>query len=870
MRASGVVNWWTGAAVAFGADFAGDRFAVLPAYLLVAAGVKTIELSRTLRLLEGRPLLEALPQAEFDPTPDELGRSARLLASAGGGWWAWRARAVRVRLEGGGEHDLRYALEAVPAALPAVRSALGAYRGVELRQAARQQLPGCEVVLEMVLSGRPGAALAGSGSFLGGGDPLQVFTRALEALQGTESGSVVLDVLPATPYQQRAIRERLQRAAALQEAEQLRAGADRLAAGHHARGLAARLDPTDAIFRLQAFVIGRAADPARALEVARELAAGFGQWAGGAHWRTARGAALPNPWRDYRARTGLFGPWARSLATGRELAAFLRPPTAANVSKRVRRSAGALSDPPRGLLDYTGQADQIPVGAVAGRGPVAVPAADTQFTYISARAGAGKSELMLNMAAHVALRTDHGLMLVDPHEDAIVRLLAMLAGTPAARRVVRIDLEDMFAPQLCWNLLAPAQDADGWRSEFRRAAALRASLTAAMGWTDRHVRVSALISRASVALAELGRLLPDDLQPTVFQLESLLLDAPWREAVIPLLSPGQQRYWREGYANVPRDVSASVLLLADRLRSSAGLMALLGQSRRSTYSARESMDRGDIVLVCTGSGPDGSLLANLLVADLYRAARSRSDLPETERRPFWLFLDELQTVVASTGTFVARAVEELRKFGVPLVAANQDPGRIVSGGALAALQTNRSHVFLGANRYEAAQHMTREWEGALSPRLVAGLPRRHFVASLTIGGQPSAPFELTTVKAEDLFPPVAGAESVAELQREIAERAGAREPDEVAAELETLDLRILAALGVTAEELAAEEADPLPDDMAPTEQARVLVYERGLSYRQAARELGVSQTTVRRWIGVLDARGYPRTRPLEGRGERTG
>jgi Homeodomain-like domain/Type IV secretion-system coupling protein DNA-binding domain len=859
VRGASVVNWWTGAAAAFAADFAGDRWAVLPAYLAIVAGVKSIELSYTIQALEGRPVLEALPQDEFDPTPDELARAARLLASAGAGRWTWRARAVRIRLEGGGEHDLRYTLEAAPSALPAVRSALGAYRGVELRGARRQPLPGAEVVLEMVLAGRPGSALAAAGGY-GGGDPLQVFTQALGRLEPPESGSVVLDMLPATPHQQRAIRERLQHAAARLELQDLGAGADRLAAGHLARGLSLRLDPTDAIFRLQAFVLGRATEPGRALEVARELAAGFAQWTGGAHWRPARGGQLPNPWRDYRARTGLFGPWARNLATGRELSAFLRPPTGANVTRRVRRSAGALADPPRGLLDYTGAPDQIPVGAVAGRGPVAVPMADTLFSYLSARAGAGKSELMLLEAAHIALRTDHGLMLVDPHEDSMARLEAMLAGLPAARRVVRISLEDMFAPQLAWNLLAPAGTANGWKDEYRRAAALRSALAAAMGWTDRNVRILALISRASMALAELGHQLPDDLQPTVFQLESLLLDEPWREAVLPLLSPGQQRYWREGYVNVPRDVTAAVLLLADRLRSSPALMALLGQSIRSTYSVRESMDRGDIVLVCTGSGPEGSLLANLLVADLYRGARSRSDLPESERRPFWLFLDELQTIVASTGTFVSRAVEELRKFGVRLVAANQDPGRIVAGGTLAALQTNRSHVFLGANRYEAAQHMTREWEGALSPRLVASLPRRHFIASLTIAGQPSAPFELETVRVEDLFP-AHDPEAVAELHREVAERTQVRDPEEVAAELETLDDRILAALGVTAEEISAEELEELPADMPAPERARILVYERGLSYRQAGRELGVSQTTVRRWIGVLDSRGYPRTRP---------
>src|SRR5262249_19061097 len=152
-------------------------------------------------------------------------------------------------------------------------------------------------------------------------------------------------------------------------------------------------------------------DPGRAAEIADQLAAGFGQWSGAARWR--RVWSIP-AWRRCRAESGLFAPRRASVVTAREVGAFLRPPTMANASVRVRRSLGALGRPPSILVPFTGDPDQMPVGAVERRGrpvmlaavlrpthPTAPPA--PWFSYIVGGSGSGKSELAIVQALHIAL-----------------------------------------------------------------------------------------------------------------------------------------------------------------------------------------------------------------------------------------------------------------------------------------------------------------------------------------------------------------------------------------------------------------------------------------------------------------------------------
>ena len=65
------------------------------------------------------------------------------------------------------------------------------------------------------------------------------------------------------------------------------------------------------------------------------------------------------------------------------------------------------------------------------------------------------------------------------------------------------------------------------------------------------------------------------------------------------------------------------------------------------------MNEQRIVLACPGAGgTKDKLIANLSSIDLLHAAKGRAHIPPERRRPFYVFLDEVQTYdgAASKGT----------------------------------------------------------------------------------------------------------------------------------------------------------------------------------------------------------------------------
>ena len=87
---------------------------------------------------------------------------------------------------------------------------------------------------------------------------------------------------------------------------------------------------------------------------------------------------------------------------------------------------------------------------------------------------------------------------------------------------------------------------------------------------------------------------------------------------------------------------------------------------------REIMDRSRIVVFKLAQGRLGRHVSDLLFAQLVAifrlAAMSRADLPESARRPFFLYCDEFQVIADET---FADMLSTSRKWGLGLILANQ-------------------------------------------------------------------------------------------------------------------------------------------------------------------------------------------------------
>ena len=829
--------------------------------IAIASALATHRLLATRRALASRRGVAIVPADEFDAEPEAVLRFAAQLAASErrvAGWVDRRASAIRIRLAADSEKRLVYVIEVPARSLEALRTALRSFEGVEERpeeevlsegEEARREAEapgegetkgedGKPAVLrtELVLARPSVEPLARLGPKP---DPLQPFAATIGRLRAAGAkASVCVDLLPASGLRAARLRRRLRREARRIHGERR----DWAALLNGEQGARRRPDPQEQVerrgavqavdaklresgemFEAQILLRCEAPSSGQAKVAMSGLLAAFRPMADRNYLR-ASGLPIPGlaflgsdlPLRrerfERRFATGLFRPARKTILTARELAGFLKPPTVHCGERNVLRSGALLSPPPDLPAFEKGDGEMLPLGRVAtesGEQIVGVNTVDTFFTYIAGRSRYGKTEAAIAQFAHI-VKAGHGGLFLDPHGDGLERIEPYLADL-GPDRVVRIDLgPGGRACQPGWNLFE-LKGKSAEESEARVEAIVDA-FASALEWGERSTRAINLTTQAAAALASIARHLDTELAPTIFQIPTLLSDAEWREAALPFLPRADQRFWNDRFPLLASEAITPVTNMVDRLRRSERVRALLGQSK-STYRVREAMDKGKIVLACPGSGGTRDrLIANLLLFDLLHAARGRAELAPERRKPFWVFLDEVQSYDGAASGNLAALLEQSAKFGLRAVLLNQNPERL-SAATLNALTTNRSHLLASTLNSHAAGLVTKEWGGRVSPEALTKLERFHFIAQVTHEGRLSAPFALGGVQVEDVIDKLEGSGPV-------AGAALGCSVSEVTEHLETLDDRIQAALEARSgngEAGAQPAGGPQPPATAPQE-----------------------------------------------------
>jgi hypothetical protein len=756
-----------------------DLLPLLGSAPLIALTLALLRLVFSRRALRSRVQFELLPADTFDPSLDAIRRFASQLTRTRRafllGWLERPGSAVRILIAPDRQGVLRYRLEVPGRARTALAAALTAYSQIEVRECDPLPFPdaGHTVRVELRLAHEPGQPLGDPGL---DPDPLQGIAGVLGRLHGPSDGALVtVDLLAKTPAQCRRLRKRMSKDAARRAGTQSagpldgllgqQSRADKLPPADavdrlfQTRALQRKLDATDPLFATQILlcVRGRERAPARALMHA--LLSCLDVFAGENHLRASglRFGGLgffgaDAPWRrgrfDRRLHSGRFAPFRASVLGASEIAGLLKPPTARCHVENVARSGGAIPPPPPGLPTYSGQKGLIPLGKITDRGGeriVGVPDAGTFFAYMAGRSRYGKTETAIGQFIALA-RSGHGGLFLDPHADAIKDIKPYLTDPGIRERVVEINLADTEhdgqAPT--WNLFAlerrTAAEAAGKVEAFVDA------LAAAMRWDERNTRALNLATQSAQALVELALALPPELAPTIFQVPTLLSDEEWRTAILPALSIGTRGFFQDRFPRLPAEAITAVTNLIDRLHAARPVAAFLG-SPVSTYDARRAMRDGLIVLACPGSGSTRDrLVANLLVYDVLHAAKARASIPPERRRTFWLFCDELQTY---DGPNLPALLEQSAKYGGRAFLFNQNPERLTEA-TWNAVTTNRSHLSSSTVNAKAAGMIAREWGGQLDAKIVTGLARYTYLASITHGERTTKPFLVHGVTAREL------------------------------------------------------------------------------------------------------------------------
>ncbi len=683
-----------------------------------------------------------------------------------------------------------------------------------------------EARAELVLARRASLPLADRGVRP---DPLAPVARVFQSLRDdlADSAVVCVDVLPASPGQARRLRRRLLRETQAHGRPQPRAqpslaellGGERpshssrpdavelLGRREEAGALKLKLADHAPLLRVQVLLKTSSRVPGRPQALLHALLSCFDGFAGENHWRV-RGLGVPGiafagadaPGRrrrfDRRLQTGLFSAPRRNLLSAREIAGLLKPPSVHCPASNVVRLSGVIAPAPPTLLTFnSGREDLLPLGRVAGETGervVALRLADTFFSYTAGRSRYGKTEMAIGQFVHLA-RCGHGGLFLDPHEDAIARIKAYLTDDGLKDRVVEVNLAGAAARerQPGWNLFSMeglgAEHAEG------RVEAVVDAFASALRWDERNNRALTLITQAAQALIELALVLPAQCAPTLFQIPTLLSNEDWRTAVLPHVSAATRQFFTERFLRLPAEAVTPVTNLIDRLRASTPVAALLGSSR-SSYRIRQAMDEGHLVLACPGSGSSKDrLVANFLVYDLLHAAIGRAELPPGERRPFYVFLDEVQTYDGASSGNLAALLEQTAKYGIRAFLLNQNPERLTQA-TLNAITTNRSHLIATVLNARAAGLIAREWGGQPDATTITRLARHHFIAQVTHRSQTPPPFEVTGVLVEELYPEARHPDQLAQLEAAIDHTIKRKPTAQTLARLDALDRTILAQL----------------------------------------------------------------------------
>jgi type IV secretory pathway TraG/TraD family ATPase VirD4 len=353
--------------------------------------------------------------------------------------------------------------------------------------------------------------------------------------------------------------------------------------------------------------------------------------------------------------------------------------------------------------------------------------------YIIGKTGTGKSMLLKTLVLQ-DIAAGEGLALFDPHGDLAEEVAAKV---PRSRRG---DLLYLNVPNRShtWHFNPFAGIP---KEKHALATAGMVEVFKKLWPNDWGPRLEHLLRNVVFTLLEAGN-------ATFADIPRLLSDKDVRASMTRKVSNDMVReFWTKeyaGYSPAFRAVVTAPLLNKLGAFLTDPLLHSILTGDRSSFDLRRIMDEGKILVVNLAKGKIGegpaALLGSLLVSHLSLAAMERADLPQEERKDFYLYLDEFHTFATLT---LATMLSELRKYRLNLVLAHQ---------YLSQLEPEvRDAVFGNAGTFIAfrvgaldAPTVARELLPVFQADDLLSLPNFSVYLRLMIDGEPSRPFSART------------------------------------------------------------------------------------------------------------------------------
>jgi len=284
-----------------------------------------------------------------------------------------------------------------------------------------------------------------------------------------------------------------------------------------------------------------------------------------------------------------------------------------------------------------------------------------RHVYVVGKTGMGKTNMIENMAIQ-DIQEGRGIGFIDPHGEAAEALLDFV---PANRinDVIYINPADIDYP-IAFNIMEKVDVehrhlvAGGLMGVFKKI------------WPDVwSARMEYILNNCILALLEYPG-------ATLLGVNRMLADPDYRKKVVDKMTdPVVKAFWLQEYARYTQryevEATGAIQNKVGQFISAPLIRNIIGQVR-SAINMQKVMDEGKILIVNLSKGRIGEdnsrLLGALMITKLQLAAMQRVDIPEEQRRDFFLYIDEFQNF--ATESFV-NILSEARKYRLALILGHQ-------------------------------------------------------------------------------------------------------------------------------------------------------------------------------------------------------
>ena len=291
-----------------------------------------------------------------------------------------------------------------------------------------------------------------------------------------------------------------------------------------------------------------------------------------------------------------------------------------------------------------------------------------QHMYVIGKSGTGKTTLIKNLALQ-DINNNKGVAIIDPHGEFVEEILQSIPSH-RVKDVIYFNHADTEYP-IGFNIL----EVKDVRQKHLVASNLMGIFTKIWAgvWS---ARMEYILQNCVLALL-------DTPGTSLLGIPRILVDADYRRTIVEnIQDPVVKSFWNVEYAGyTDRLRSEAIVPIQNKVGqflSTPLIRNIVGQPK-STIDISEIMNDEKILLVNVSKGLIGednsSLLGAMIITKIQLAAMERIRIPESERKDFYLYVDEFQNF--ATDSF-ASILSEARKYRLDLIIAHQYIGQLVT------------------------------------------------------------------------------------------------------------------------------------------------------------------------------------------------